>query len=338
METCQLFHNIMDQDMDVVTYEQMDTLEEESLLLAAAGLLISTSVQKKSKKKVTRSIWSRQWLLNRPMYGQYEKLMGELLHQDKAGFQNFMRLTPEMFDVLVRRVSPRIEKNNTFMRKALEPGLKIAITMRYLATGDSYKSLQYGFRVAHNTISIIVPETCQAILDELEDEVMSMPKTPDEWHSIASKYSSRWNFHNTIGAIDGKHVAIRCPPNNGSFYFNYKKFHSIVLLAIVDAGYKFIYTDIGSNGSNCDAGIFRDSEIYQTFEEGNAGLPEPIPFPGSDVPVPYHLIGDDAFALRRWLMKPFSHRSLSRQERIFNYRLSRARRCVENAFGILAHR
>jgi hypothetical protein len=298
---------------------------------------LSTSEATK-KRKAKRALWAKSWLLRRPEYGQYEKLLGEFLRYDPAAFHNFTRLTPEMFHELLESITPRIEKKDTFMRKSLEPGLKLAITLRYLASGDSYPSLQYAFRVAHNTISLLIPETCQAIVDEFESKVMPMPRTPDDWHCIAEQFSTRWNYHNTVGAIDGKHVAIRCPAKQGSFYFNYKKFHSIVLLAIADAGYKFIYTDIGSNGRCSDAGIFRESEIYAAFDQGLVALPEPKPFPGGDEPIAYHLIGDDAFALRPWLMKPFSFRGLLPEERILNYRLSRARRCVENAFGILAHR
>lgn len=84
-----------------------------------------------------------------------------------------------MFKELVARVRPGIEKN-TFWRKALSPGLRLAITLRYLATGDSCRSFMYGFRVAYNTISMIVPETCEAIIQEYQDEVLSSPMTPKQ--------------------------------------------------------------------------------------------------------------------------------------------------------------
>ena len=149
---------------------------------------------------------------------------------------------------------------------------------------------------------------------------------------------NRWNFHNACGAIDGKHVPIRCPRESGSFYFNYKGFYSIILLALVDAKYKFLYVDVGANGSCSDGGVFKDTDLYKKLDRGTAGLPPRSPLPDDDTPLPHSLIGDDAFGLRSWLLKPYPHRCMTNKERIFNYRLSRARRVVENAFGILVHR
>ena len=68
------------------------------------------------------------------------------------------------------------------------------------------------------------------------------------------------------------------------------------------------------------------------------GLPEPDPLPNDDQPMPYYIVGDDAFALKTWLMKPMPHRNMSVEDRVFNYRLSRGRRVVENVFGLLASR
>ena len=138
--------------------------------------------------------------------------------------------------------------------------------------------------------------------------------------------------------MDGKHVAIRCPSKEGSPYYNYKGFHSILLMALVDADYKFIYVDCGANGSGSDGGVFAATALREALEDGTIGLPPPEPIAGGDRPVPYFIVEDDAFPLRTWLMKPLPLHNMTKQQRIYNYRLSRARRIVENAFGILASR
>ena len=143
---------------------------------------------------------------------------------------------------------------------------------------------------------------------------------------MAAEFSSRWNFHHTLGAIDGKHVAIRCPKNGRSLYNNYKGFHSVILLALVDAKYNFLWVDVGTNGSSSDAQIFNDCDLRSGIVDGTLDKPDAEPLSTDDRDMPY------------WLMKPFSARGLPHEERIFNYRLSCARRVVENAFGIMANR
>ena len=71
-----------------------------------------------------------------------------------------------MFRELLFRLGSRLAKNDTWYRKALDPNLKLALTLRYLATGDSYRTLMYGFRVVRNTISLVVHDVCQAITKE----------------------------------------------------------------------------------------------------------------------------------------------------------------------------
>ena len=128
-------------------------------------------------------------------------------------------------------------------------------------TGEKYRSLMFGFRVAHNTISVIVRQTCEAILAEYGDKVLHCPRTSDAWKQVAAKLSTTWNFHHTLGAIDNKHVAIRCPKNGGSLCYSYKDFHSVILLALVDAKYKFLWVDVGTNGSSSDTQIFNDCDL-----------------------------------------------------------------------------
>lgn len=223
-------------------------------------------------------------------------------------------------------------------RQPLSPGLMLAITLRFMATGMSYHSLAFDFRVAHNTISKFVPRVCDAIVAEYKDEVFTTPSTPATWQPIADRFGQRWNFPHCCGALDGKHIAITKPRKSGSVYFNYKGFFSIVILALVDADYKFLWVNVGSNGSSSDCGIYNRSNLEPALRNETLGLPDQCPLPNDDQDTPYFIVGDDAFPLRTYIMKPFSGRYLSRTERIFNYRLSRARRVVENAFGILANR
>lgn len=154
-----------------------------------------------------------------------------------------------------------------------------------------------------------------------------MPKTVEDWKKIEKLFLQRWNVPRCCGAIDGKHVVIKRPPCSGSEYFNYKKAYSIILFAMVDADYCFTYVDVGGNGRANDSAIFRDSTLNIAIENQTIGFPE------NSV-----IIGDDAFPLRTDLMKPFSKHGLSDEEKIFNYRISRARRVSENAFGILTWR
>ena len=127
---------------------------------------------------------------------------------------------------------------------------------------------------------------------------MSTPTTPEEWKAIADQFANRWNFHHAVGAMDGKHIANKCPRNGRSLYYNYKGFHSIVLMALVDAEYKFVWIEAGSNGSASDAQIFNGCECKAAIQHNTIGFPEDDNLPGDDKPIPYFIIGDDAFALR----------------------------------------
>ena len=103
--------------------------------------------------------------------------MQELMRESRGDFKSFLRMEPEMFREMFDRVAPRIEMSQEG-RPPLSPRLKLAITLRFLYTGNSYHSLAVDFRVAHNTISLLVPEVCDAIVMEFEDEVFVTPSTP----------------------------------------------------------------------------------------------------------------------------------------------------------------
>ena len=284
-----------------------------------------------------RTVWVKPWLQRRVMLGQYDTLFNELRIEERGGFKQFLRVDSQTFMQLLHRVGPRITKSSSG-RTPLIPGLKLAITLRFLATGNSYHSLAFAFRVAHNTISLFVPAVCDAIVEEYSEEQFDTPTTEAAWQEVANKFGTRWNFPHCCGALDGKHVRIRKPRKSGSLYFNYKGYFSIVLLGLVDADYKFLWVNVGASGSNSDCGIFNRSSLEPALREDTLGLPRPSPLPNDDRPIPYFMVGDDAFPLREYMMKPYPYAVLDHDQRILNYRFSRARRVVENAFGIMAAR
>uniref|UniRef100_A0A8D8TCT4 DDE Tnp4 domain-containing protein n=1 Tax=Cacopsylla melanoneura TaxID=428564 RepID=A0A8D8TCT4_9HEMI len=127
--------------------------------------------------------------------------------------------------------------------------------------------------------------------------------------------------------------------NTGSYYYNYKGKHSMVLLAIVDANYRFLLVDFGTNGRVSDGGVLQNTRFYEKLEETSLRIPEPDNVTEKFNNVPYVFVADDAFPLSNEILKPYRQASLdSAKKEVFNYRLSRARHVVENAFGILASR
>lgn len=168
--------------------------------------------------------------------------------------------------------------------------------------------------------------------------LFQIPSSQEEWKQIAHDFEQKWNFPHCLGAVDGKHVRIIPPPGSGSYFYNYKGFHSMVLMAVVNANYEFIVCEFGINGRNSDGGVIEQTKFYDKLRNNSLHIPDPELLNHSNKILNYVFIGDEAFALTPNFLKPFNQRELTNERKIFNYRLSRARRIVENAFGILASR
>ncbi|XP_067941056.1 uncharacterized protein [Watersipora subatra] len=247
-------------------------------------------------------------------------------------------MTPANFDHLLSLIKPQISKADTVMRLAIEPELKLAVTLHHLAEGASHTSIAAHYRLGRLTTSQIIYDTVKALWNVLRPIYLKAPSSVEEWKMIAHGFD-KWNFPHCIGSLDGKHITLQKPKNAGSTFFNYKQRESIILMAICDADYKFVIVDIGQPGSRSDGGVWDSMAFARGLESGNINIPAPEPIGGYGADMPYVLVADEAFPLRPYLMRPFPGRSLDTQEkRVFNYRLSRARRVIENAFGILSQR
>ncbi|XP_042146147.1 uncharacterized protein LOC115316675 [Ixodes scapularis] len=165
-----------------------------------------------------------------------------------------------------------------------------------------------------------------------------VPSTRTEWKQIAEKYEDLWQFPDCVGALDGKHVAPMPPHDSGAQFRNYKGFFSIVLMALVDADLNFVFVDVGRNGRMNDSGIWGACKLKEALEKEPTILPDAQVLPRSTQAAPYVIVGDEGFGLKPYLMRPHPAAELTTEKRLFNYRLSRARRTSENAFGVFANR
>lgn len=186
-----------------------------------------------------------------------------------------------------------------------------------------------------STISTIVKETCTALWKVLHPIHMP-PLNADLCRKTVDDFYTKWNFPNCFGAIDGKHIRVICPSHTGSLFYNYKHFFSIVLQGVADSNCRFIAIDVGAHGKQSDGGVFKESDFYHCLKSNLFQLPSGQNLPNSDEHLPYVLLGDEAYPLLPFLMRPFPRSNLSNEKTVFNYRLSRARRCIECAFGIMS--
>jgi len=151
-------------------------------------------------------------------------------------------------------------------------------------------------------IGPIIDETCKHLIAVLkENEAKEF--TEQFWIQIANEFNQKWNFPHCAGAIDGKHAAILRPGKSGSLFYNYKQFFSVVLMAVTDASYKFLYYDIGGYGSEGDSTVFQNCSFGMSLLENKLNLPTDKLVNGK--PMPFVFVSDDAFPLHKNIMKPF---------------------------------
>ncbi|XP_029170002.1 putative nuclease HARBI1 [Nylanderia fulva] len=301
----------------------------------AISAVIFYLIEKRKRPYTRKEFWINPLFQMRREHGFYNAIL-PTVSQQISTFRNYFRMNSIQLEELLYKVAPLITKQ-VLTREPISASERLCMTLRFLASGDSMTSMSYQYLLGLTTVSNIISETCDALWSVLSKHVLPYPLTKEKWLNISKEFEEVWNFNHCIGAIDGKHVVIQCPENAGSSYFNYKNSHSFVLLAVCDANYIFTFVDIGAYGRRSDGGIFRDSFLGQKFRTNEMNVPDPKPFYFEGNSMPYVLVGDEAFPLTEYLMRPFPEKQgLNQDKIIYNYRLSRARRTIENAFGILS--
>jgi hypothetical protein len=192
-----------------------------------------------------------------------------------------------------------------------------------------------------STVATIAKEVSEAIVEVLWEDSISkyMPNSEDSFRNKIIDMEEMWQFPCCWAAIDGCHIPLKCPAGGMEAckeYHNFKNFYSIVLVALVDSHHRFIWGSCGYPGNSHDSIIFQSTKLWSDIKDGDA-LPSVGKTVGAQV-VPPLIVGDSAFPLAPWLMKPYTDAVLLPKQRYFNYRLSRARMVTEGAYGQLKGR
>ena len=238
-------------------------------------------------------------------------------------------MTPALFEKPLSWVGPAIKRQDTKLRTSIGPCERLSLVVQHLASGDAQSSIASSYRISPSVVSRTITEVCAAIWEKLSAKgFLCAPHNPTQWKQKA----------HALGAIDGKHVVMQCPARGGSDYFNYKKTHSVVPLAVCNANYEFLLVDIGDAGRQNDGSVYSNSNLGFAIDQNLLNFPAESTIHGSIEKYPYVILGDDAFGLKPYLLKPYPGATLSIEECIFTYRLSRGHRIIENTFGIAALR
>ena len=223
----------------------------------------------------------------------------------------------------------------------ISPEFRLAICLYLLGRGDYMYSIAEMVGLGRSTVTTIVNEVTEATVSCLWTDCVSvhMPKMEDEFKEKILDMEELWRFPFSWAAVDGCHSPVKCSPGGSEArkeYHKFKNFYSIVLMALVDAKYWFIWGGCGFPGNSHDSIILQSTPLWSDIKDGklllNSYQREQNAF------IPPLILGDSAFPFESFLMKPYTNAILAKQQRYFNYRLSRARMVIEGAYGQLKGR
>ena len=287
------------------------------------------------KKRQGRTVWA---------YEREERWFDELWdNRFNVDFLNRwrsdFRMSGVTFAKLVYLLRPLIEKRDTNFRRAIPVQKRVAVAVWRLANGNSFRTVSKTMAIGKSTAVEITKEFCHE-LSRLGKHFIKFPSTRRETAEAILKFKEieKCVIPQAIGAIDGTHIPILTPAlDSKGDYFNRKQFYSVNTQAIIVSNLEFISVASGYPGSLHDARVLRHTEVYQRCEN-NEILSGPIDVVNG-VKVRPLIIGDSAYPLADWLIKPYRHGgNLTPSQRLFNRRASSSRSLVERGFGLLKAR
>ena len=256
-----------------------------------------------------------------------------------ARFKKTFRVTRATFLYILSHIRHRLDRQ-TVTEEPISPELRLALCLYRVGRGDYYFTFAEMSGLGVSSACTIVQEVSQALVDCMWSKSIPhyMPKSEEDFKNKIVDMEELWQFPCCWAAVHCCHIPMKCPPGgleSCKEYHNFKNFYSIVLMALVDSHYRFVWASCGFPGNSHNALVFKSTDLWRRIQEGY------IPQMGKsidDVIIPPVIVGDSAFPMCTWLMKPFTNATLSPEQRNLNYRLSWARMVTEGAYGQLEGR
>lgn len=120
---------------------QYDCKKNKVKVLLALALLI-----RNRRRQRRRSCWKKPWIADHDKHGSFNSLLPSLRRHDPSAFKNYLRMDEDTFNHLLIKVQPLIEKQNTSFRDAIPPAERLAVALRFLASGRNQWRRQEGAR------------------------------------------------------------------------------------------------------------------------------------------------------------------------------------------------
>uniref|UniRef100_A0A1B6DS20 DDE Tnp4 domain-containing protein n=1 Tax=Clastoptera arizonana TaxID=38151 RepID=A0A1B6DS20_9HEMI len=304
--------------------------------IIALILLIIIRRRKKKKIKFKKQVKRRPWTLSKNCEQiarvNFQNKFDEIRKTPKKFLADY-NMSVNTFDELLEKISHKLKRKNTMMRCAISPAERLAVTLRYLVTGNSSSQLLGEFNIGKTTISQIIKTTTDTIWEELKDDSLPNP-TKEEWSRIADKFYEKTDFPNCVGSISCKYVKVYAPKHKESEFDRHRKYFATALLAIVDSDMRFLDFSVGVLGNEND-NFLTKSTIGKKIIQNIYKLPEAKCLSENGPKVPFIFTNKDSLNIN--LMKPFP-KTVDKSKLNFNSRIGKTLDVAETCLKYIANK
>ncbi|EDV97425.1 uncharacterized protein LOC6558996 [Drosophila grimshawi] len=211
--------------------------------------------------------WTKEWLRkNQSEFLSKENLLSELQsRKDECYHLNyFLAITESQFRYLVQKLEPIISQYAPQRKKkSFSAEERLAITLKYLATGEVHSCRNYCFRASKFVINEMIANICLGFYEHLKDQYVTLPKTDEQWRNAATDMERKHNLPQCVGNLFMRSIQLQ---NNVSSNDDRKRAAAVIFTAIVDADNNFQYVKVERATNSRPNDIYNQTTAVELIE------------------------------------------------------------------------